>query len=79
MKALTTWFDGKKAAIGFALLWLVEKDWFLSLLPDGTFENAAVDILTVVGGLLAGVGVIHKWMKSKQNGEAKPGGEERVA
>ena len=59
------WLNGNKTAIGFLFLWLVTQAWFKAMLPDGTTEDAVVAILEWLGGILAGVGVIHKVVKAK--------------
>jgi len=68
--------EGKKTLIGLTMLWLVTRVWFLDLLPDGTFEDAVVDILNVLGTILAGVGVAAKgfnWLTAKNDSQPKGG------
>ncbi len=64
MEKIWKFLDGKKMAIGFLILWLTDKPWFLELIPDGVFESAIFDILVLIGSTLAGFGILHKGYKS---------------
>jgi len=63
------WLNGKKVIIGLTLLWLSDRLWLKELLPDGPIESGSVDVLVYVGGALAGVGIIHRYIKKI---ESKP-------
>lgn len=64
MRKIWEFLDGKKMTIGFLILWLTDKPWFLELIPDGPIESAIFDILVLIGSTLAGFGILHKGFKT---------------
>ena len=60
LKTLWEWFDGNKTIIGTLILAVLST----GIIPDGTF---LFQFLSWLGGLLAGVGVVHKLAKGTHN------------
>ena len=61
LKAIWDWLNGNKTLIGTLILVLVNQDGCI-------FGNCVVeDFLQWLGGLLAGVGVVHKLAKGVNN------------
>mgnify|MGYP003622338912 CR=1 FL=1 len=70
MEKVWDFLNGKKMAIGFLILWLTDKPWFLQLVPDGPIESAIFDILVLIGSTLAGTGILHKGYKWYEENKA---------
>ena len=60
LKVIWEWFDGNKTIIGTLILAVLST----GIIPAGTF---GYEFLQWLGGLLAGVGVLHKMAKGVHN------------
>lgn len=60
LKTIWEWLDGNKSLFGMIILYLVEQGVF------GT-EGILFELMTWLGGILLGGGVLHKFVKGTSN------------